>query len=335
MIFEDYEYAKCCLPAHNKGKLHMKRYDVLAIGELNVDLIMTGLSRMPEIGREITGSSCSLVLGSSTAICASGLARLGMNVGFIGKIGKDLFGEVVLEALKKNRIDTSHVITESAISTGITVSLSFQGDRALVTCPGSIEELSFEDIDLDVLNETRHIHVGSYFLQTKLRPGLSRLFRAAWERGVTTSLDAGWDDTGVWNYQIGDVLSYTDFFFPNETEALHITGCSTVKDAATALAKMTKAVIVKCGPDGALAQFGNTQVVSETFNHLKPLDTTGAGDSFNAGFLYGHLQHFSIETSLLYGNACGSISVTQIGGASSCPSLEEVEALIQGGKVDS
>lgn len=307
----------------------MKKYDVIAIGELNVDIIFTGLTKMPVPGREIIVPDCSVALGSSTAICASGLSALGLKTGFASKVGDDLFGHFVMEALKKNNIDTSDVSIDNSIKTGVTLSLSMKEDRAMVTCLGSIAELSVEDIDPSILNNTRHIHVGSFFLQHKLRPGLKNLFSLAREKGVTTSLDAGWDDSENWDYGIMDVLEFTDIFFPNEVEAVRITRTRSAREAADRLSEFAKMVVVKCGPKGAVGKYGDQILEVPTFTSLKPIDTTGAGDSFNAGFIYGFLNGFDFKSCIIYGNACGSISVTRIGGASACPGLEEVRRLIE------
>jgi len=306
----------------------MKKYDVLAIGELNVDMILTGLKSMPILGREIIAQSCSVVLGSSTAICASGVARLGLKTGFVGKIGNDRFGDVVMQSLVKNGIDVSKVVVDNSINTGITIALNKDKDRALVTYMGSIDALKFEDIDVELVKNARHIHVGSYFLQNNLRPKITKLFEIAQENGVTTSLDAGWDDTLDWNYGIFDALKHTDIFLPNEGEALNITKEDTVEKAVLVLAKYAKKVVIKCGTKGAIGKSGDLTINQGTFD-LKPIDTTGAGDSFNAGFIYGFLKGYDFEKSITIGNACGAISVTRIGGASSCATLQEVEELIK------
>lgn len=306
----------------------MKKFGVLAIGELNVDLIMTGLKSMPIIGREMIVEGCSLTLGSSTAICACGIAKLGLKIDFLGKVGRDKFGNVVLEALNNYKINTSHIIIDNEINTGITISLSTEKDRALVTYLGCIEALAFEDIDINLIKNARHIHVGSYFLQNRLRTGIPELFAIARENGVTTSLDAGWDDTEKWDDGILEALKYTDIFLPNEVEALNITKADNVNKAINILSNYAKIVVVKCGPRGAIGKWGNEILEQGTFD-LKPIDTTGAGDSFNAGFIYGFLKGFGLHQCMRYGNACGSISVTRVGGASACATLSEVEELIK------
>jgi len=300
-------------------------YDVLAIGELNSDIIMTGFKELPQLGREIMGESFTQVLGSSTAICAAGLSALDLRVGFHGLIGDDDGGRFARAALQATGVDTTHCIVDSNTSTGVTIALNMQGDRALVTYLGAIEAFCFDQIDLALLKETRHIHVGSFFLQHALRPGLAGLFKLAQEAGVTTSLDAGWDDSGTWDGGLAEVLKYTTIFFPNETEALHITKAATPLEAAKQLTAQIN--VVKCGADGAVAYRDGGIYTGKPFT-VTPIDTTGAGDSFNAGFLYGFLNGFAMEDCLTYGNACGAFSVTKIGGASACATLTDVRAMI-------
>ena len=302
-------------------------YDVLAIGELNCDLIMTGLQTLPQLGHEIMGDSFKQVLGSSTAICAAGLSALDLKVGFHGLIGDDDGGRFARAALSDTGVDTTHCIVTNEVATGVTIALNTQNDRALVTYLGAIETFCFEQIDLSLLKQTRHIHVGSFFLQHSLRPGVAKLFALARAAGVTTSLDAGWDESGEWDGGLAEVLKHTTIFFPNETEALHITKAENPTEAAKRLP--AEIAVVKCGADGAVAYSGGRLYSGKPFK-VTPIDTTGAGDSFNAGFLYGYLSGMAIEDCLTYGNACGAFSVTKIGGASSCARLSDVKAMIEG-----
>lgn len=304
----------------------MKKFDVLAIGELNVDLIFTGLGSMPVPGREIIARDMQLHMGSSTAICAAGVAKLGMSVGFVCKIGDDDNGRFAHRELMKLGVQDAGTIVDPAVPTGMTLSLSTERDRALVTCLGTIDQLTFEDIDLSLLDQARHLHVGSFFLQAGLRPGLARLFREAHARGLTTSLDAGWDDTGCWDYGLNEVLKETDLFFPNESEALGVTGLDDISLAADALVPRCRTAVLKLGGDGALWCRGDERVRVPAFPGVKVVDTTGAGDSFNAGYLHAFLRGLSPEMCLRFGNACGALAVMRIGGASSCPSREDAEA---------
>ena len=311
----------------------MKKYDVLAVGEINPDLIMTGFKTMPIKGKEIFCEQMNLVLGSSTVICAAGVAKLGMSVGFVGKVAGDIFGKFCLQELDKLGIDTSRVITEDTVKTGLTISLSDEKDRALVTYLGHIETLDANQITDDMLKTARHIHVGSFFLQTALRKNLADMFRRAKALGLTVSLDAGWDDTDTWDYGLLEALKYVDIFFPNETEALNITKTATVQDAAAQLAKHCKTVCVKCGKSGAYAISEGQIVKKPTYEKIRAVDTTGAGDNFNSGFIYAFLNGMDLYKCVDFGNACGSVSVTKIGGTTGCATLAEAERVISTGQL--
>lgn len=306
-------------------------FDVLAVGELNVDIILSGLKRPPVMGEEVLSETYTECMGSSTAICACAMASLGMHTTFFGKLGMDNHGELVMKSLGRYGIDTTHVLRAPEYTTGVTVSMSMPGDRAMVTYFGdTIDAFTAEEVPLEKI-QARHIHVGSFFLQAKLRPGLKELFRRAHAQGMTTSLDAGWDDTGSWREALGDVLSETDFFFPNEKEAECIAGTADMEEAARIIAGMGCNTIVKWGSKGSLycSKDGKEAYRCGSFK-VTPVDTTGAGDSFNAGFLTAFLQGKSIPECMRYGNATGAVSVCYEGGATHCPTAEDVAQMLQG-----
>lgn len=309
-------------------------YDLLAVGELNVDIVLNGLKQPPALGMEILAEGYTECMGSSTAICACAAASLGMKTAFFGKLGTDAHGRLVSQTLRRYGVETGGIITGDDYRTGVTVSISTSSDRALVTYFGdTIDCFGAEEVELERLR-ARHLHVGSYFLQSKLHPGLHALFRQAHEMGMTTSLDAGWDETGGWRTSLGDVLAYTDFFFPNEKEAQAITGCSDMVPAACALAGMGCTAVVKLGGRGSLAcRAGGEKVISAGPLQTHVVDTTGAGDSFNAGFLCAFVEGKKLEECLVYGNAAGAVSVTRVGGTAQCPTRREVEEAIRTGVV--
>src|SRR5512137_912157 len=171
----------------------MTPLDVVAVGELNPDLILGGMSGPPRLGREILAEHCAFTLGSSTALCAANLAALGLSVGIAGKVGEDAFGELVVRCLDQRGIDTSHVIRDAAVRTGITVSLAYPEDRAMLTFAGAMAHLAVTEVDRDYLASARHLHVSSLFLQRDLQPGCADLLRQMRARGLTISLDPGWD----------------------------------------------------------------------------------------------------------------------------------------------
>ena len=305
----------------------MKR--ILVIGELNVDLVVSGLPSLPVLGQELLCDDFQMALGSSSAICASWLVALGAPVDFWGKVGRDLYGQFMVSELERRGIGTSGIIHDPGIRTGVTVSLTYPHDRAMLTYLGSIATLRLDDLDLSLFARYDHLHSASIFLQRGLRRGLPALYRAAKEAGLTTSLDSGWDPEERWERDIFSVLPYVDFFVPNEVEALHFTGADTVEEATTELSRYAGTVVVKLGREGALARTGE-QVWQASGFEVEVVDTTGAGDAFNAGFMYAHIvEARPIPDALHFANACGAIAVTTIGGATAPPSATAVDAFIK------
>jgi len=303
---------------------------MLVVGELNVDVIVSGLPTLPVLGRELLCEDFQMALGSSSAICASWLAALGARVDFWGKLGCDFYGDFMVSELERRGIGTKGIIRDSGIRTGVTVSLTYHQDRALFTYLGSIAALCLDDLDLSLVARYDHLHSASIFLQQGLRPGLPALYRAAKEAGLTTSLDSGWDPEERWGYDIFALLSYVDFFLLNEVEALHFTGLNTVEEAAKELSHYAGTVVVKLGRKGALARAGRQEWKASGFE-VEVVDTTGAGDAFNAGFLYAHIvEGRPIPEALRFANACGAIAVTTIGGAIAPPSAAAIDAFIKG-----
>jgi sugar/nucleoside kinase (ribokinase family) len=303
--------------------------DVAVVGELNVDLILAGLPGLPEMGALRLARDMTFTLGSSSAIFASNIARLGLQVGFVGKAGRDNFGDFIVAALQANSVDTSRIVRSADGRTGICVCMSFPKDYAMVSYPGIRETFTAEEADFDYVKQARHMHMSSYYIQPGLRPGAPRLFRQARESGLTTSFDPDTDPAGEWNPAIFDVLENVDVFLPNEREAISISGASSLEGAIEKLTHYVKKVLViKRGAEGVLAiAAGGRRVEARPFP-VKPVDTTGAGDSFNAGFLYQFLNGAPLEECLQWGNACGAISTTRMGGTAAFPTLVEARQFI-------
>ena len=296
-------------------------YDILVAGEINPDLILSG-DVVPEFGQvEKLVDSATLVIGSSSAIFACGAARLGLKVAFIGVCGDDVFGRFMLDEMSRRNVDVSNVIVRSDGQTGLSVILNNGPDRAILTNSGLIAELQASDIPDDLLLQSRHLHVASYFLQTKIQPDLPGLFHRAHSLGLTTSLDTNYDPSEQW-IGFDELLSVTDVFLPNQTEALSITKSSDVESAARQLSTLAKLVAVKLGADGTLA-CSNKDTFTALSIPVNVVDTVGAGDSFDAGFMYGYLNNWEVEKSLRLACVCGAMSTQQAGGTSGQPTLEE------------
>lgn len=305
----------------------MKDFDVVVVGELNADLILRG-DVIPVFGQvEKLVSDATLTIGSSSAICACGLARLGLRVAFAGKVGDDEFGRFMARELAARDIDTSSILIDPELKTGLSVILSRQGgnDRAILTYSGSIAALRFDDINLSLLNRARHLHLGSYFLLDNLRPDVPRLFDAAHAHGLTVSMDTNYDPSEKWDGGLAEALTRTDVFLPNETELCAITGQSTVEEALAVMDK-NLLVAVKLGARGAIEHYEGQHHRAEIVP-VEVVDTTGAGDSFDAGYLYGRLNAFGTRT-LRLACICGSLSTRAVGGTNAQATLEEALAYL-------
>jgi sugar/nucleoside kinase (ribokinase family) len=298
-----------------------KPYDLLVAGEINPDLILTG-DVEPAFGQaEKLVDSADLEVGSSSAIFACGAARLGLKVAFAGVCGDDFFGRFMLAEMTKHGIDISHTVVDPALQTGLSVILNRGSDRAILTHPGCIAALHAERVTDDLLEQSLHLHVASYFLQTALQPGLPDLFTRAHSLGLTTSLDPNWDPSGEWR-SLDPLLRLVDVFLPNAAEAQALSGAPTVESALDELGRICSTVAIKLGAKGAMAVRAgrHTRVPAPA---VAVVDTVGAGDSFDAGFLYGWLKGWSLEETLGLGVACGSLSTRAVGGTSAQPSLYE------------
>lgn len=302
-------------------------FDVLVVGELNADLILAGEVE-PTFGQvEKLLDDATLTVGSSSAIFACGAARLGLRVAFVGKVGDDEFGRFMLRALASRAVNTSGVVVDAHIKTGLSVILSRGNDRAILTYPGSIAELRYEDINLDLLPRARHLHLGSYFMLDRLRPDVPRLFAQAQANKLTVSLDTNYDPTERWNGGLEASLRHVTVFLPNETELLAITCAGDLHSALRQMGDLIPVVAVKRGATGAMAQ-ERGQVVEAASIQVDVRDTTGAGDSFDAGFICGYLSGWTLERSLRLACICGALSTRALGGTEAQPTLDEALAAL-------
>ncbi len=302
-----------------------KGFDVLVVGEINPDLILYG-SVEPAFGQaEKFVESAILTVGSSSVIFACAAARLGLRVAFVGKCGDDLFGQFMLAEMSKRGVATQAVKKEPQLHTGLSVILNRGDDRAILTYLGAIESLGVDDVPEELMQQSQHLHVASIFLQRSLRPHLPSLFHRAHSLGLTVSLDTNYDPHERWE-GVWELLPLVDVFMPNAAEARALTGAEDVEVAVARLAESgVKTVAVKLGSEGALGWQGGKQ---ERVPSLKVnvVDTVGAGDNFDAGFLYGYLNGWSLRDALKLGVVCGALSTRAAGGVAAQATLEEAMA---------
>jgi sugar/nucleoside kinase (ribokinase family) len=322
------------VPTRRQRACDTRAFDLLVIGEINPDIIVTQPGLAPVFGQvETIVEDVRLCPGSSSVITACGAARLGLRTTFAGVVGDDLFGRYMLSQMSARAVDTSGCIVDPARPTGISIVLNKGHDRGTLTSLGTIAALRADQVPRGLLQQVGHVHVGSYYLQSALRPDLSALLSEARAAGATTSVDCNWDPAERWS-GIDQLLPVLDIFFLNEEEARRITGLTSSKKAARALVESTSPVAghpllvaVKQGARGALVTAAG-DILRVPAQPMKVVDTTGAGDSFNAGFIYGWATGWDAFQCLRLAVACGSLSTRKVGGVESQPELPEALACL-------
>jgi sugar/nucleoside kinase (ribokinase family) len=306
--------------------------DILVIGEINPDIVVADPDPVPvfdEVERVV--QSIHMTVGSSSAIFACGAARLQLRVAFFGVVGDDPFGRFMLDALRARGIDVSACLVDPVRSTGATVILTSGRDRAILTEMGTIGAMDVDAVPEALVARARHIHSGCFYLQETSRERLPGFFAAARARGITTSFDTNWDPSGSWDGGVGAMLRAADVFFPNAAEARRIAGLEDVEAAARALARMGAVgrddggpiIAVKLGSEGALACRADGPLIRVPAMTVEPVDTTGAGDSFNGGFLRAWLDGADVRACLRSGAVTGALSTRRLGGIDGQPTLDE------------
>lgn len=304
----------------------MKKFDIIAIGELNVDVILNSIDGEPEVGKEKFAKEMSLTLGSSTAIFAANISSLGSRTGFVGMIGQDTFGDLIESSLSGKGVDTSMLIRSDKYSSGATICLNYHEDRANITYQGAMDFMAFDDIDKTLFTQTKHIHLSSIFMQSGIKRDLTDILKTARDNNVTTSLDTQWDPNEKWDMDYEKILPYVDVFLPNETELKFITRAMTLEEAVEKIAPYIHICVVKCGRKGSLLLQKNQQPTHlDAFLNNDVIDAIGAGDSFNAGFIHAFVKGETAENAQIIGNLTGAINTTAAGGTGAFASKEAVK----------
>jgi len=291
----------------------MKTFDIAIAGELNLDLILYGLPTEMQTERELLANGFQVTLGGSSAIVAHNAAMLGTRVAFTTLVGTDDFGRIALDRLRTAGVDVSTAVKHETISSGVTLLLPHGEHRHILTFPGTISELTIAHLDFNFLARARHFHLSSLYLQRGLHAGLPDLLRRLKQAGLTISLDTNDDPEDRWGDPLPEVLTYVDIFLPNEDEVCRMTGCTNLDDAVKALPAGPTAIVVKRGRRGARVYERGHGTDVPSLN-VVPVDTIGAGDSFDAGFLCAYLLSQDIVTCAQAGNITGALSTQASGG---------------------
>lgn len=219
------------------------------------------------------------------------------------------------------------VQTSKEHNTGISIAFNPGSDRSFITYWGSNIELRFDNLDIEQIVQGSHVHLTGYKGKRNHEQYIT-LVKSLKDNGVTLSCDVGWDDSGEWDGGVFELMKYFDVFLMNETECFHYTGMENLGDSLRYMSAYCSHVVVKLGKEGAISV--KNGIIKRLPGYVvEAVDTTGAGDSFNAGYLFGFLSGKDVETSMRYGNACGALSVSGFGGSTNTPTFDQLEQFIR------
>ncbi len=289
---------------------------IATIGDVNVDLIAR-IDRMPEMGRQVITKDFQTHGGGCSANFSLSCARLGMDVQLFGKVGDDVFGRYVLIELEDNGVDTKNVLMTEK-KTGVTVAIVQGIERSFITFRGENATFCLDDIDVSKIR-AEMVHLPSYFLMDSLRDGYVRLIDLLHAAGVKVSFDTGWDPRGFIPETVEPlfrILPRVDVFLPNLDEARSILGlgkdAGPEKAAEILLDMGVKVVAIKMGKDGCWVADRERIEYVPAFQ-VKVVDTTGAGDNFNAGFISSYIGGRPLRDCAIIGSATAALKIGGVG----------------------
>ncbi len=297
-------------------------YDILTLGDYFFDQIFLGLPRLPVLGCE-TYANALVSTGGAMYITVAALNRLGARVGWHGYFGNDYYSQFVYDLARKSGIDLSLADVVDHPYQRITTSIPYQGERAFVTyidpTPDDWHDRWLASIDKC---DFSHLHLGGWMASPQLQP----LAQKAHAKGATVSMDCQDVKCLLNPCTCLEPLSLIDIFMPNKREALIITETKDIENALKHLTTLVEIVVIKDGANGAWVGHKGSIIHAPAIQIGPVVDTTGAGDCFNAGFLFGHIvEKAPLDQCLCYGNICGGLSVTGTGGATNTPSYEALK----------
>lgn len=302
----------------------------LVIGDLNIDLVLNELKGFPELGKEIVARNHFIDIGGSGGIFSAVLSELGINTHIISKISNDFLGQFLISKLKDYRVNTDKLVIEESDKTGITINLSYKKDKYQISSLNLVSSLNADEVMFGNIEDIGHVHFSSYYMMKNLKADYLKLINDIKRnhKNVTLSLDTNDDPENKWGEEIYKILRNIDIFLVNKREALKITKESNIKDALNKLSRVIKTAVIKLGSEGYIARDGENYYSGDQLS-INFKDSTGAGDNFNAGFIYGLMNNLDIKKSLKIANICGAKSVEYCGGVGSKEKFLELNELIR------
>ncbi|RLI65714.1 MAG: hypothetical protein DRO67_02300 [Candidatus Asgardarchaeum californiense] len=297
--------------------------DVVAIGNANIDLILLA-EKFPKRDEKVIVREINETPGGSAGNFATGMSRLGVKTGFIGKIGDDEYGKKFIESLLAENIDVSQIKKVKEVRTGMTVIINtVRGGHVLYAYRGANNLLGFDDFNLDYIGKAKVFHLAS--INKKL---LEAAIKTREKVDTKLSLDPGRQVLKMGLKKLESSLKYADFLFMNVTEFQLLTGKSPASSSIKELAERLDAIVsIQRGKHGSIVSDGK-QVIEIPAFKVNVVDTTGAGDAYAVGFIFAALKNESIYKCGVYGNAVAAMQITKVGGRNGLPTVSELEQFL-------
>ena len=297
-----------------------KPFDAVALGLNAVDHLIV-VPHYPEFNSKIPFLSHTLAAGGQAATAMVTLARLGMRARYIGKVGSDELGRFQINSIASEGVESSGitVVEEAETQTAFIIIDRASGERTILWNRDERLTIREDEVDREMVTSGRVLHLDGYNVRASIKA--ARYSRAA---GIPTVLDIDSVYPGV-----EGLLPLIDFLITSSSFPERMTGEANLKSALKVLARQTKAVFVAAtmGRDGALAYFEDQFIHSPAFA-IECRDTTGAGDAFHGGFIYGLLAGLSVEETLKFANAVAALKCRAVGARTALPTLDEVNTLL-------
>jgi len=304
--------------------------EVTCLGILVADVVGKPVDTWPERGKLVLVDRIELHGGGNANNTGIGLAKLGIDVAVIGKVGDDGFGDFMVNLLTRHGVDASRVVRDPVAATSSTmVMVHGDGERSFVHYIGANATLTEDDVSFDLIESSKLLYVAGSFLL----PGIdgeptARILKKARETGVITALDTCWDSRGDWMKLLKPCLPYIDYFVPSLEEAKMITGKNSPREVASVLIdEGVKTVALKMGDQGCYVKGDGVEFALPIYE-VDAIDALGAGDAFSTGFLAGVVRGWDLERTARFANATGAFCVTALGATPGIPDMATIEAFI-------
>lgn len=307
-------------------------YDVACVGIFVADAIAKTVDELPAKGKLDLVDQLDLYTGGCAVNSGIAMAKIGLNTAVLGKMGNDGFGKFIYNSLKEEKVNVDGLILDLKSSTSASVVLvDSDGERSFLHCLGANAEFTDTDVDFSIIEKSKVVFIAG----TMLMPSFdgepcARVLKKSKEMGKYTALDTAWDSNGRWMKVLEPCMKYIDLFMPSYEEAVQLSGKEDAEDIADVFLSMgVKTAVIKLGKDGCfIKDSGGEKHKIPTYTDIKPVDTTGAGDSFAAGFLTGIIQGWNLYECGKFANAVGTHCIMAVGASTGIKSMEEIKAFM-------